>query len=264
MKYKLNRKNFFAMAAFHVGAIVAVVFFPSWKMLGLALLMYFISLCPGIGAGYHRLLTHRGYKTPKWVEYALTLSGYLALQGGAIWWVSWHRMHHRYTEQSGVDPHTPQDGRWWAHMDWLIHQNPGLKDPVLLVQFAPDLCRDRFHVFLNKFAWLPATIFGLVVLGWTGPVALMWAVFVPVVAGWHSTWLVNSATHLWGSRRFNTKDNSRNNWWVALLTFGEGWHNNHHANPVSVRHGKRWWEFDPNFYFIYFLQLIGLAKNVKY
>ena len=261
--HKVNKKNFLAFLAFHAGVLAAVVFYFTWHRLLLAAIVLTVSLCPGIGACWHRLLTHRGYKTPKGVEYTLTICGYLALQGGAIWWVTWHRIHHRFTEQPGEDPHTPRDGKWWSHMDWMIHMDPKLKDKALLERHAPDLCRDKLHVFLNNFQWLPITVLGLGVLFTLGFPAMCWAVFVPVVIGWHSTWLVNSATHLWGSRAFNTKDDSRNNWWVAFLTFGEGWHNNHHARPVSARHGIRWYQYDPNWYFIAGLRLLGLARDVK-
>ncbi len=264
MKYELSKKNAIAFAIFHVGMVVAIIFFPSFQGLSLAGVVFAISLCPGIGAGFHRLLTHRGYKTPKWVEYILTVCGYLALQGGAIWWVVWHRLHHKFTEIMGLDPHTPRDGRWWAHMDWMLHPDPKYRDPKLLKKMAPDLMKDRFHVFLNKYLWVPIALFGILVLSFGGFGAFCWAVFVPVVLGWHSTWLVNSATHLWGYRTHETKDDSRNNWWVALLTFGEGWHNNHHAHQRSVRHGNAWWEYDPNHRFIQLLQLLGLAKDLHY
>ncbi len=260
---KINWITLTAFAAFHVAAIIAVVKFASWENLKLAAIVWAVSLCPGIGIGWHRLLTHRGFKTPKLVEYLLTLCGYLALQGGAIWWVAWHRIHHRYTELRGLDPHTPRDGTWWAHMNWLILQRVELANKETLSRWTPDLCRDKFQVFLNRFAWLPLTGLGFAVWATLGFVPMMWAVFVPVTIAWHSTWLVNSATHLWGSRAFETKDDSRNNWWVALLTFGEGWHNNHHAHPVSARHGIRWYQFDPNWYVIVIMSLFGLAWNVK-
>jgi len=259
----LNLKNFIAMAVFHVGMAVAVIFFFSWRRFLLAAIVYTVGLCPGIGAGFHRLLTHRGYKTYKWVEYGLTLCGYLVLQGGAIWWVAWHRMHHKYAEKTGLDPHTPHDGRWWSHMGWLILKNPGLKDPGLLTKYASDLYGDKFHKFLNTFAWMPITVFGLTVLAAFGFKNMCWAVFVPVVFAWHSTWLVNSATHLWGSRAFETPDDSRNSWWVALLTFGEGWHNNHHKAQVRARHGIRWWQYDPNYYLIVVLEYFGLAWDIR-
>lgn len=259
---RINWITLTAFVAFHVATIWALTFF-SWQRLQLAGIVWAISLCPGIGVGWHRLLTHRGFRTHKWVEYVLVVCGYLALQGGAIWWVAWHRIHHRFTEVSGEDPHTPRDGSWWAHTGWLIFQRAQLKQPNVLLKYAPDLCKDRFQVFLNRFAWMPVTVLGLLVWAMSDFVLMMWMVFVPVTIGWHCTWLVNSATHLWGSRAFETKDDSRNNWWVALLTFGEGWHNNHHAHPVSPRHGIRWYQVDPNWYLIWAMKVFRVAWEVK-
>jgi stearoyl-CoA desaturase (delta-9 desaturase) len=137
------------------------------------------------------------------------------------------------------------------------------QDTAMLSRYAPDLAKDRFHVLLSKYHWVPLTALGVVLLVAGGWPLVMWGIFLRTTLGLHATWLVNSATHLWGSRRFETRDDSRNNWWVALLTGGEGWHNNHHAHPVSARHGLKWYEFDPNFYGIWLLEKVGLAKNVK-
>jgi stearoyl-CoA desaturase (delta-9 desaturase) len=116
---------------------------------------------------------------------------------------------------------------------------------------------------LSKYHWVPLVTVGLALLVFGGWSFVLWGIFFRVVVGLHATWLVNSATHMWGSKRFPTRDDSRNNWWVALLTGGEGWHNNHHAHPVSARHGLAWYEFDPNYYGILLLSKLGLAKNVK-
>ena len=133
----------------------------------------------------------------------------------------------------------------------------------MLSRYAPDLSRDKFHCWLSKYHWVPLTTVGLCLLAWGGWPVVLWGIFLRVTLGLHATWLVNSATHLWGSRRFQTRDDSRNNWWVALLTGGEGWHNNHHAHPVSARHGLRWYEFDPNYYGIWLLKKLGLAQDIK-
>jgi fatty-acid desaturase len=128
---------------------------------------------------------------------------------------------------------------------------------------VPDLAKDPFHVWLTKWHWIPQVVVGLAFLAFGGIPYVLWAVFFRTTFGLHATWLVNSATHLWGSRRFKTRDDSTNNWWVALLTFGEGWHNNHHAHPVSARHGLAWYELDVNWICIRTLQLVGLAWDVK-
>ena len=220
--------------------------------------------------GYHRLLVHRGYQVPKVVEYFLTVCGTLALEGGPIAWVATHRIHHQHSDRRG-DPHTPQEGTWWAHMGWLITGRALNTQTEALAHYAPDLANDRVQVWLSKYHWVPLTLLGIGLLlvgtltgGIRAGVGLfLWGVFLRVALGLHATWLVNSATHLHGGRRFATLDESRNSWWVALLTGGEGWHNNHHANPVSARHGLAWYEFDPNYYGIWFLEKLGLAKHVR-
>ncbi|HKQ99674.1 MAG TPA: fatty acid desaturase [Pyrinomonadaceae bacterium] len=250
------------MVLFHVGALGALLFFWSWKALVVALVLNWIAGGVGIGMGYHRLLTHRGYKVPKAVEYFLTLCGTLALEAGPISWVATHRIHHSHTDIEG-DPHTPRDGGWWAHMGWILTGTAQKHGDEVLERYAPDLTRDRFHVWLNTFYWVPMIGLGILLLIFGGWPMLMWGIFLRVTAGLHATWLVNSATHMWGSRRFATTDDSRNSWWVALLTFGEGWHNNHHAHPTSARHGLAWYEIDVNWWGIRTLQLLGLAKSIK-
>jgi fatty-acid desaturase len=249
------------MIIFHLGAIAAL-FMLSSKVLPVTLLLWWISGSLGIGMGFHRLLTHRGYKTPKLVEYFLTLCGLLALEGGAINWVVTHRIHHANTDQSG-DPHTPRDGRWWAHMGWILRGTAQQHDNAVMQRYAPDLMKDRLHVFLNNFYYVPLIISGGVLYAMGGWSFLFVGVFLRVTIGLHFTWLVNSATHLWGTRRFQTTDDSTNSWWVALLSFGEGWHNNHHAHPRAARHGLTWYEIDFNWYGIRALELVGLAKGIR-
>lgn len=270
---RINWITAIAMTIFHVGAIAALFFF-SWTNLAVAAVMYFFAINVGIGMAYHRLLTHRGYKTPKWVEYFLTTCGTLALEGGPIFWVATHRVHHQNSDHEG-DPHTPHDGTWWSHAGWIISGRALHSETALLGRYAPDLTRDPVHVWLSKFHWLPLTIAGFLQLALGAALAspghrivaalgmVLWGTFLRVTLGLHATWLVNSATHLWGKRRFDTHDDSRNNWWVAILTGGEGWHNNHHAHPVSARHGLAWYEFDVNYYGIWLLEKIGLAQKVQ-
>jgi stearoyl-CoA desaturase (delta-9 desaturase) len=194
----------------------------------------------------------------------------LALEGGPIFWVSTHRVHHQLSDQEG-DPHTPREGAWWAHTGWILFGEALHSQTDVLARYSPDLRRDRFHVWLSKYHWLPITLSGVLLMaggwylgGWVNGLALvLWGVLLRVTLGLHATWLVNSATHLWGSRRFETRDDSRNSWWVALLTGGEGWHNNHHAHPVSARHGLKWYEVDPNFYGIWILSKLGLARKIQ-
>lgn|SRR5690348_14008452 len=240
------------MALFHLGALAAPFFF-TWNALFVAMFLWWVSGSLGIGMGYHRLLTHRGYKTPKLVEYALTVCGTLALEGGPIFWVATHRIHHRYSDQEG-DPHSPIEGKWWAHMGWILVGKSMHYDTTTLARYVPDLAKDKFHVWITKFNYVPLIVLAVVLFAVGGLPFVFWGIFVRTVIGLHATWLVNSATHSWGSRRFPTRDRSTNSWWVALVTWGEGWHNNHHAHPVSARHGLKWYEIDFNWYGIWVIE----------
>jgi fatty-acid desaturase len=257
----INWVSVIAFGVFHAGAIAALFFF-SWPAFFTALALYWISLSFGIGMGYHRLLTHRSYKPPKWVEYILATCGTLALEGGPIFWVATHRVHHQFSDKEG-DPHTPNDGKWWAHIVWMLVGTATHCDLVECARYAPDLVKDPVHVRLSKYHYVPLILLGILLAAIGGWPFLLWGVFFRVTVGLHATWLVNSATHLWGRRRFPTRDGSRNNWWVALVTFGEGWHNNHHAYPTSARHGLAWYELDITWMTIRLLQAAGLAKSVQ-
>jgi stearoyl-CoA desaturase (delta-9 desaturase) len=258
---KFNWGTAFWLAVLHLGALAAP-FYWSWGAIALSAFLWWLSGSLGIGVGFHRLLTHRGFKTPKWVEYFLTFCGVLALQSGPLQWVGTHRIHHAFTEREG-DPHTTRDGFWWAHIGWMLRGTSQQHDDATLRRYAPDLAKDPAHQWLSKFYWLPTILLGVGLFALGGLPYLLWAVSFRIVFGLHATWLVNSATHFWGSRRFETRDDSTNSWWVALLTFGEGWHNNHHAYPTAAKHGLAWYEIDVNWWSIRTLQLLGLAKSIK-
>jgi fatty-acid desaturase len=256
-----NWTIFAFMAVFHIGAIAALFCF-SWPALILLLALHVVAINLGIGMGYHRLLTHRGYRVPKWLEHTLAVFATLSLEGGPLVWVVTHRVHHQLTDREG-DPHTPREGALWSHAGWVVHGGGAAAETALLQRYAPDLAKDPFYAKLDRYHWVPLTTLALVLLAVGGWPWVLWGIFLRVTLGLHATWLVNSATHMWGSRRFATRDDSRNNWWVALLTGGEGWHNNHHAHPVSARHGLTWYEFDVNYYGIWLLGKLGLAKNIS-
>lgn len=245
----------------HVAAIAAL-FYWSWTAVICGVILYWIAGSLGIGMGFHRLLTHRGYRVPKLVEYFLVTCGTLALEGGPIQWVTTHRIHHAHTDREG-DPHTPRDGGWWAHIGWILRGTAQDHSPATLKRYASDVLKDRYYVWLNRYYFVPLLVLGIALFAFGGLGVMLWGVFLRVTLGLHATWLVNSATHLWGRRRFVTSEDSRNSWWVALLTFGEGWHNNHHAFPTSARHGLRWYEVDLNWWGIRLLQFIGLARAIK-
>ena len=250
-----------ALIVFHAGAVLALFYF-TWTGLIFAVVLWWLTIGLGIGFGYHRLLTHRAYKVPKWLEYVVTVLGTMTLEGGPIFWVATHRLHHKYTDQAG-DPHSPREGRWWSHMGWIVSGSAMSDDTSKLAPHVPDLMKDKFHVWISKWHWVPLTVTGFTILAIYGWPVTLWAVFLRVTVGLHCTWLVNSATHMWGRRRFETRDGSRNNWWVALVSGGEGWHNNHHAHPVSARHGLAWYELDPNYWGIWLLNKLGLARGIK-
>jgi stearoyl-CoA desaturase (delta-9 desaturase) len=170
-------------------------------------------------------------------------------------------VHHAFTEADG-DPHSPRNGTYWSHIGWIFRGTAQNQSQATMQRYSPDLTRDSVHVFFEKYYYLGPILAGLVLFiigGWT---MVVWGIFLRTVLGWHSTWLVNSATHLWGKRRFETRDDSRNNGLIAAITFGEGWHNNHHAYPRSARHGLTAREFDVNWVQIRLLEKLGLAKSV--
>ena len=264
ISHKAQNINWFTtiwMVIFHLGAIAALFMF-SWQALIATAILWWVAGSLGVGMGFHRLLTHRGYKTSKAVEYFSTICGTLAFEGGPINWVVTHRLHHAYTDREG-DPHTPRDGRWWSHMGWILTGTAQVHEEAVLRRYAPDMMKDSFHRWLNRFYYVPIVACGMLLLALGGWSVLMWGIFFRIVFNLHATWLVNSATHMWGRRRFATDDDSTNSWWVALLTFGEGWHNNHHAHPTSARHGLAWYEIDINWWGIRLLQLMGLARAIK-
>ena len=258
---KLNWLTTTALALLHLGAVAALFMF-NWGAVAVVVFLIWITTGLGISMGYHRLHTHRSYKVPLGLEYFLAVCGALTLEGGPIFWVATHRIHHQKSDQPG-DPHSPHDGAWWAHMGWILFGEAKHNNTRLMSKYAPDLAKHRFYVWLNNYHWLPTVGLGLLLLTLGGLPMMLWGICLRIVIGLHGTWLVNSVTHMWGSRRFATGDNSRNNWWVALITFGEGWHNNHHAHPTSARHGLAWYEFDPSWIQIKILGFFGIAKSIQ-
>jgi fatty-acid desaturase len=249
------------LTLFHIGAVAALFFF-SWHAFFVALILYWVTGGLGLGMCYHRLLTHRSYATPKWFEYFLTICGATALEGGPLLWVAIHRKHHQYADKKG-DPHSPRDGKWWSHAGWVLMGNALRQDAATLKRYVPDLGEDKFHVWLTKYHLAPTVVLGLVLFAIGGFRLVLWGTFLRTVAGLHATWIVNSCGHIWGTRRFETRDTSTNNWWVALISFGDGWHNNHHAYPVSARHGMHWYEVDFNWYTLCMLKKLGLVSHIR-
>ncbi|MDF5722412.1 MAG: fatty acid desaturase [Rhizonema sp. PD37] len=244
----------------HLG--VLLVFLPtnfSWSAVGVALFLHWLTVGLGISLGFHRLATHRSFKVPKWLEYFFILCGTLASQGAVKGWVGYHRMHHLYADTPD-DPHNAAQGFWWSHISWLMHEVP---TQTKLSRFTKDIADDPFYQFCNKHYIALQVALAALLYGLGGMPFVVWGIFVRLFVGFHSTCFVNSACHKFGYRHHEVGDRSTNCWWVALLTFGEGWHNNHHAFQSSARFGWRWWEVDIVWLTIRLLEILRLATNSK-
>jgi len=233
-----------------------------------------------ITMGYHRLLAHRSFRTPLWFEHLLVVGALCCLEDSPARWIATHRMHHAHSDEE-EDPHTPMVTFLWGHMWWLFLRNRELHHRSSYERYARDVLRDPFYMWIEKNSWSPlwfyaaqcvlyfAVGFGVALL-WTdaaGAAAfaagvVAWGVFLRTVLVWHITWSVNSLTHMFGYRNHATEENSRNNWLVALVACGEGWHNNHHADPACCTVQHRWWEFDVTYWEIRALGLVGLARGI--
>ncbi len=249
-------------AAFHVVALVLGPLYFSWPAVGMMLFLHWLFGGIGICLGYHRLLSHRSFQVPRWLEYAIAVLGALAIQGGPIFWVSGHRQHHAHTEDIEKDPYSAQRGFWWSHIMWIFRPRPAYFDVEKYQKLAPDLTRQPFYRILDRTylaLQVPLAVALYMIGGWS---FVVYGIFGRAVLLWHSTWLVNSASHLWGYRNFDAPDGARNLWWVSLLTYGEGWHNNHHSYPRVAKSGYRWWEVDVTWWAISILKSLGLAKKV--
>jgi stearoyl-CoA desaturase (delta-9 desaturase) len=231
----------------------------------------------GITVGYHRLFTHRAFETFDTVRYLLAVLGQMAVEGDVVTWVADHRKHHQFSDRSG-DPHSPHadfgdgalealKGLWHAHTGWMF-SGAGRADRT---RYAKDLVRDRgLRVIARLFLptvlvslAVPALVGWALIGGWYGFVSgLVWGGAVRIFLLHHVTWSINSICHFWGRRRFNSRDESRNVWWLSWLSFGESWHNNHHAFPTSAFHGLRRFELDPGGWLIWTLERCGLAWRV--
>lgn len=257
----LNWTSIPFFAAVHALALLAPWFF-SWSALGVAIFLHWLFGSIGICLGYHRLLTHRSLHVPKGLEYEIALIGALALQGGPIFWVAGHRRHHTYTEDIDKDPYSAKRGFWWSHMGWLLYKRPEFFESASNRKFAPDLAKDAFYRWLDRYYLLlqiPLAVGLYLFGGWS---FVIYGLFLRAVLLWHSTWFINSASHITGYRSHDSDDNSRNLWWAAILTYGEGWHNNHHAYPNVAKAGWKWWEVDMTWWAIMILKQLGLAQRI--
>ena len=269
------------LLAVHLLALLAFLPYTfSWSGVVLAVLGHFFFGMLGITIGYHRLLTHQGFVCPKWFERTLALLGICTLQDSPARWVAIHRMHHKHSDEQ-PDPHSPLVNFFWGHVGWLLVINREHYKTGAYERYARDLLRQPFYLNLERNGlWLMIYLLhaALIVLagfvvgylsGGTMAAAIqlavswfVWAVVVRTVFVLNGTWAVNSLGHIWGYQNYQTGDNSKNNWFVALISHGEGWHNNHHADQRSARHGHRWWEFDMSWWVIVTLEKMGLIWDV--
>ncbi len=268
---KLNWVNVIFFAVFHLIAIGAAPFYFSWEGVVAMVVLHWLTGSIGICLGYHRLLSHRSFQAPAWVEAVVAVIGSLAMQGGPIFWVGGHRQHHGFTEHMDKDPYSSTRGFWWSHVLWILYAKPEHFKVDNYKKFAPDLAARPFFVLLDKYFLLlqiPSALI-LFALGeyafhGLGMSFVVYGLFLRAVLLWHSTWFINSACHMWGYRNFpDAKDHATNLWWSAILAYGEGWHNNHHTYPQSAKAGLKWWEFDPTWGAIRVLEAFGLATKIN-
>jgi stearoyl-CoA desaturase (delta-9 desaturase) len=253
------------MAAIHVLALVALLpRFWSVEAVVTLLVLYWLTACLGVTLGYHRLLSHRSFQVPRWLERFFATCGALSCQHGPIDWVGLHRHHHKFSD-TDADHHNSHRGFWWSHMLWMFEEIPAM---AAVPRLTGDLARDPYYRWLNNWFLLLQVVLGLF-LFWIGTVTgaggwalVLWGIPLRLVVVYHLTWLVNSATHAWGKVAHESGDQSRNNAWVAAFTFGEGWHNNHHAYPHSARQGFGR-QIDLTWMHIRLLQALGLATRVR-
>jgi stearoyl-CoA desaturase (delta-9 desaturase) len=242
----------------HVGAVVAVAHYGwSWKGFGLAMALYFVRMF-FVTAGYHRYFSHRSFKTSRVMQFLFAFGAQTSAQKGVLWWASHHRVHHKLSDQPG-DVHSAKlDGFFWSHVGWILSKRWDKTD----YEKIRDLEKYPELRWLEKHFLVPPTVLGIALFAIGGVHALVWGLLVSTVLLWHGTFTINSLTHMFGRRRYATTDNSRNSAILAVVTMGEGWHNNHHYYQRSVRQGFYWWEIDPTFYILKAMEALGLVWDL--
>jgi stearoyl-CoA desaturase (delta-9 desaturase) len=244
--------------AVHVAAVVGVALVGfSWKGLALAVALYYVRMF-GVTGGYHRYFSHRTYRTSRAFQLFLAVLAQSSVQKGALWWAAHHRDHHKHSD-TPKDPHSFRDyGFWYSHVGWILSSETEETD----YERISDMARYPELRWLNKWHVVPgvALAVGLFLVG--GWSALVWGFFVSTTLCWHGTFTINSLSHMWGKRRYTTTDDSRNNPVLAIITMGEGWHNNHHYYPRSVRQGFQWWQIDMTYYVLRALAAVGIVWDL--
>lgn len=244
--------------ALHLVCLSAFFLPFSWKWVGLGVGFYYFRMF-GVTAGFHRYFSHKSFKTSRVMQFVFALLGCLSVQQGALWWSAHHRRHHKFSATEN-DIHAPeQKGFYWAHVGWTLSMQYNDSD----LSNVRDLTVYPELVWLDKYYTLPAIIVGALVWGTLGTSAFIWGYMISLICNYNGTFIINSLCHMWGTRRFKTTDNSRNNIIFALLTLGEGWHNNHHHYQHSVRQGMYWWEIDISYMILKAMSFVGLVWDLK-
>jgi stearoyl-CoA desaturase (delta-9 desaturase) len=239
-------------------AAYTIVFHFEWRWVGLAVAGYYLRMF-ALSAGFHRYFSHRSFKTSRAFAFLLAFIGECSLQKGVLWWASHHRHHHRWSDQP-EDVHSPlHKGFFWSHMGWILCEKYKWVNRGLI----KDFLLHREIAWLNDNTWLPVTTYITLVTLLFGTMGFMWGFVVSTVFLWHGTFSINSLVHVWGTKPYETGDNSRNNVIGAVLTLGDGWHNNHHHYPLSVRHGFEWWQFDISYYVLCLLERLGIVWDLR-
>jgi stearoyl-CoA desaturase (delta-9 desaturase) len=247
-----------AFFGIHLGSLSALALGCSWRAAGLAVGLYWLRMF-GITAGYHRYFSHRTFKTSRGFQFVLGCLGAASLQKGPLWWAAHHRVHHRWSD-TPRDLHSPkQRGFWHSHVGWILSPEHDATDLALV----PDLARYPELRWLNRYHWAPALALTLACYALDGLRGVVWGMGVSTVVLWHCTFTINSLAHVWGSRRYETTDTSRNNLVLALITMGEGWHNNHHHYMNSANQGFFWWEIDASYYLLRALSWVRVVRELR-
>jgi stearoyl-CoA desaturase (delta-9 desaturase) len=230
----------------------------TWSSVALCAWLYIVRMF-GITAGYHRYFAHRAYKTSRWFQFALAWLGASAIQKGPLWWAGWHRAHHRWSD-TPRDLHSPkQRGFWYSHVGWFMSAEHDATDMALI----PDFAKFAELRWLNRWHSVPAIVMAAFCFAIDGFRGVVWGAGVSTVLLWHGTFTINSLAHVWGSRRYETSDTSRNNFVLALITLGEGWHNNHHHYMNSANQGFFWWEVDVSYYVLRALSWLRVVRDLR-
>lgn len=242
----------------HVACVVGVIVMGfSWKGLALCLGLYAIRMF-GVTGAYHRYFSHRTYKTSRWFQFVLAIFAMTSSQKGVIWWAAHHRTHHKLSDKEGDIHSMERDGFWWSHVGWILSPDTTETD----LKKIPDLAKYPELVWLNKWFLVPPVVYAILCYAFGGMFGLLWGAGISTVLLWHGTFTINSLSHWMGKVRYGTGDESKNSWILAIITLGEGWHNNHHFYQRATNQGFFWWEIDITYYVLKLLSALGLVWDL--